>query len=54
MRILKVKYIKIKFFTLQQFLLSNVMPACLPAVGSSSTMARAPVFHTIKVTGLDL
>ena len=41
-------------FTLQQFPLLNSLLACLPAIRPGSTMARAPVFQTIKVIMLDL
>ena len=49
---LKVKYTKIKFpyFTTDL----ACWTASLPAIRPSSTMARAPVFHTIKVIALDL
>ena len=51
--ILKVKYAKFKFpyFTTDS---SACQPACLPAVRPGSTMARAPVFHTITVIATDL
>ena len=40
----------LNFLTLQQFRLPNSLPAVRP----SSTMAMAPIFHTIKVIALDL
>ena len=46
----------LKFLTLQRFRLpnglTNGLPACLPAVRPSSTMARAPVFsHDTCIIG---
>ena len=39
----------LNFLTLQQFCLPIGLPACLPAVKPSFTMARAPVFSYNKV-----
>ena len=47
MHILKVKYteVNISYFTYNSFV---CLTACLPAIRSSSTMARAPVFSHNK------
>ena len=52
-QVFKVKYteFKIPYFTTVS---SACLPACLPIIRSSSTMARAPVFYTIKVIVSDL
>ena len=53
--------IQIILYRIQSFLLYNIFicltacwHACLPAIRPSSTMARVPVFHAIKVIVLDL
>ena len=51
-QLLKVKYTEFKFsyfIYIQQFHLPNSLPNGLPAIRPGSTMARAPIFHTIKV-----
>ena len=47
-------YFKVKYTEFGSFNIFVCLMACQPAVRSGSTMARVPVFHTIKVIASDL